>query len=423
MQPLPPLQPTAPRLLLPALCVGAFIATCTGPSLSPFLLDIARDLDSEFATIANMVTLINVTWGSMAFVGGFASDRIGRRPVLIGGLTLLGIALIACSRAPSVLALGATELLCGMGGGFYMGTVFATAADGVPANRRGQALGWVVTGQSLAVVLGVPIITLIGAYSDWRGAILAQGAATLAVAAIVTLVVPRQTAAAHSSSAQRTTLRAIMRPRLVGLIVGSLTDRMCFVATTIYLPTFLILSYGVPKAELAIALMLVATGNVVGNLVGSYLTDRVPSRVALFGFSSLGAGLFAAPLLGWPAGLAISLALGMGYALFNSTGRPALLAALTEVPADVRGTLLGLNMSVASLGWITTVIGGSWLITTWGFGGLAAFAAGAGLLGATVAASMHFSSRMAPESAGSTRPNALPSRHSAGQSARDGGVR
>ena len=44
-----------------------------------------------------------------------------------------------------------------------MGTVFATVSDHVQPSRRGSALGWVMTGQSLSLVLGVPLATLIGA--------------------------------------------------------------------------------------------------------------------------------------------------------------------------------------------------------------------------------------------------------------------
>ena len=61
-----------------------------------------------------------------------------------------------------------------------MGTVFATVSDHVPRAQRGRALGWVITGQSLSLAVGVPLVTLLGALGGWRIAIASHAVPSLA---------------------------------------------------------------------------------------------------------------------------------------------------------------------------------------------------------------------------------------------------
>jgi predicted MFS family arabinose efflux permease len=61
------------------------------------------------------------------------------------------------------------------------------------------------------------------------------------------------------------------------------------------------------------------------------------------------------------------------------------MAALANVPDEVRGTVLGLNVTSASFGWLGASALGGWVMTIWGFGGFGPFAAVAALAGAGLA--------------------------------------
>jgi hypothetical protein len=56
------------------------------------------------------------------------------------------------------------------------------------------------------------------------------------------------------------------------------------------------------------------------------------------------------PLMLWRPGVSLSVALGLVYSFANAAGRPALMAALSEVPGEVRGAVLGLNITMSSIG-------------------------------------------------------------------------
>lgn len=375
-------------VMLAVLTAGVFLATSAGAARSPFLLDMAADLGTDLMAIANLMAIMSTTWGGISLVAGTASDRIGRKPILFGALLAMAASTTGIGLAQSYPVAVAWVLLGGIGGGSFMGTVFAAVSDHVPPARRGESLGWVMTGQSLSLVLGVPMATLIGAQLGWRGAHLTHAVLTLLVSLAVLPLLPRRRSARGSArgAAPSAPLRAVLNLRILSLLASATTERVCFAAMSVYLATFLLTTYAVPLEGLALALLLVALGNLVGNLVGGRIADRGPSRVRIYGVSLGLTGLAALPLLLWTPAIEVSIGLGFAYAFANALGRPALMAALSAVPEGVRGSVLGLNVTFASVGWITAATVGGWLIALYGFASLGIFCAGVALIGVAVLA-------------------------------------
>lgn len=59
-----------PWSLLFATSLGMFAAAASGAVRSPFLIDIARDLGSSVAVVANVLSVISVAWAVSAAVAG-----------------------------------------------------------------------------------------------------------------------------------------------------------------------------------------------------------------------------------------------------------------------------------------------------------------------------------------------------------------
>jgi predicted MFS family arabinose efflux permease len=132
-------------------------------------------------------------------------------------------------------------------------------------------------------------------------------------------------------------------------------------------------------------LALFAGGNILGTVLGGQLADRLPNRLHTFAAAMAGSAAVALALFLWTPGLAHSVALGFGYVFVNAIARPSLMAALANVPDEVRGTVLGLNVTSASFGWLGAAALGGWMMTAFGFGGFGPLAAGVGLVGAALA--------------------------------------
>ena len=84
---------------------------------------------------------------------GRLSDRYGRRPMILAGLTASALAYLAFGLANTLPLLFLMRLLQGVGGGI-VGVVQAYVTDSVPARDRTQALGWLTVATNIGVTLG-----------------------------------------------------------------------------------------------------------------------------------------------------------------------------------------------------------------------------------------------------------------------------
>ena len=126
-------------------------------------------------------------------------------------------------------------------------------------------------------------------------------------------------------------------------------------------------------------------GNILGTLLGGQLADRLTNRLAIFAAAMLTSAVAAVALFGWQIDLATSVALGFSYVFFNAIARPSLMASLSDVPDHVRGTVMGLNVTCSSIGWLGAAGLGGWMIGTYGFAGFGPLAAAVAVIGACLA--------------------------------------
>ena len=371
--------------MLVAMSAATFVITSSGSATAPFMPAIAADLGTDVPAIAHLFSVQALTWGSSALLFGMLSDRVGRRTTLVVSVVLMGAIRIMFAMSQTYTQAFTWQLLSGFCGGAFMGVVFATVSDHIPAGTRGRALSWVITGQSLSLVVGVPLVTLLGTLGGWRYALGTHGATTVLIALAVRAATPPDIPHPPHAQRARAPLSSLFQFKLVALMGAGTTERVCFATLAVYLPTFLQRAYGVGLSQLALALALVALGNLVGNIVGGRIADRTHSRRAVFGTSLALTAVLAIPTLLWEPGLAVTVALGFVYSLVNATGRPSLMSVLSDMPSEIRGALFGLNVTMASMGWLLAGSVGAALLAAGGFSALGIFCTTMAVIGAILA--------------------------------------
>jgi DHA1 family inner membrane transport protein len=377
-----------PWLLIAATCLATFAITASGSTRAPFLVTMSQDLGVSLGAIANLIGMSSIAWGLVSFAAGIGSDLIGRKPFLVGAPIALAVAMTGVGQGQSFLAVAVWATVAGGTCGLFTGVSMAEIAGRVTDRQRGRALGWIMTGQSMTLLIGVPLASWIGASIGWRGVNYCVAGLSL-VSALAMVVVTKSVVreGAVRRAAKRPSLRTALTGPVLRLLGSVIAERICFGLSAVYYATFMLQTYDLSLQFLALPLMIFALGNILGTIVGGQLGDRLHDRALTFALALMASGIVAILLFGWQAGIGVSTALGFTFMFTNALSRPSLMAALADVPAEVRGTVLGLNSTAASAGWLGAAAIGGWILATVGFAGFGPFAAVLAILGAILALS------------------------------------
>jgi multidrug resistance protein len=119
----------------------------------PLLPLYAKRLDASASLIGVLSASFPVAQLASSPVWGRVSDRYGRRPALLVGLSASAIAYVIFGFAGSLWQLFVSRFVQGLGGG-TTGVAQAYVADTMPPHERAKALGWLSAATSAGVIVG-----------------------------------------------------------------------------------------------------------------------------------------------------------------------------------------------------------------------------------------------------------------------------
>ena len=122
--------------MLLALCAATFVVTSSGWHRAVPGDDRRRSVHRSAGGRAS-VSVQALVWGTAALVAGVFSDRFGRRGILVAAVVLLGATRLGFATSHSYAEAVGWQVVSGLGGGAFMGTVYATVSDHVPPARAG----------------------------------------------------------------------------------------------------------------------------------------------------------------------------------------------------------------------------------------------------------------------------------------------
>src|SRR6185369_6200065 len=132
------------RLLLICCTIGA-VCFFGAYMRIPVLPLYAASLGADAIQVGMINAAFMLSAGLLAIPSGLLSDRLGQRPMLLGGLLLMSSSslLIPFSRGPLLMA--AIYLLFGAGLAAFTPTMMSFVADVTPRSHLGRAYSWYTT--------------------------------------------------------------------------------------------------------------------------------------------------------------------------------------------------------------------------------------------------------------------------------------
>ena len=133
--------------------------------LGPQFTQIFGISNAQFGLLVSAYTLSAGCSGLLASMG---VDRFGRKQLLLWLYGLFGLATLACGLASTYAGLMAARIAAGIFGGVLSALSQTVVADVVPFERRGVAMGVVMTSFSVSTVAGVPLGLFLAAHWSWH---------------------------------------------------------------------------------------------------------------------------------------------------------------------------------------------------------------------------------------------------------------
>ncbi|HTT68392.1 MAG TPA: MFS transporter [Gemmatimonadales bacterium] len=361
---------------LVVLFITAFVDMVGFALVLPLLPYYAKEYGATALLVGVLVSSFSVAQLAMAPLWGRASDRYGRRPMIIAGLALSAVAYAVFAFAGSVWLLLLSRVVQGMGGG-TIGVVQAYVADATPPDQRTRSLGWLSAVTSLGAVVGPAF----GSILDQAGGQRAPGLAAAALATLIAVFAwrflresremrPPGAIRAASRTGAVALRRVLSHPRepasrliwIYAIAIGA------FYGTGPTMPLLLSARLGVTEHTIGYFFMYFGAMGVIARagLLGWVLGRLGEARLSRLGIGLLAAGLCLLSVArSYPVLMASMTLMPLGTAFLF----PCVTGLLSQVvPGTDRGLYMGVQQTFGGVSRVAFPVAAGYAMDQFGYG-------------------------------------------------------
>lgn len=242
------------------------------PMLFPFL---KSQLGVGYVELGFALTVSAVVSGLTQAPTGYLVDHFGARKILLGGLTLGGLALIMLGLHLSYASLIACAVLLGLANSVYHPADYAILAEHMDEARMGRAFSIHTFAGYFGGAVAPAIVAALVTVSGGVGALLASGAIGVLVALLlVAMNIPD--AGAHKAKPGNTNLpkQAVITPALITLTALFMLLSLSVAGINNFGVVALMSGYGATYSIANVALTAFLGSSAAGVLAGGFLADH-----------------------------------------------------------------------------------------------------------------------------------------------------
>ena len=270
-------------------------------AFATMLLIVRQEVGLSYADVGLLAGIFYGVSGVAQTAAGFAVDRFGARPILAGGLFVVGVGLGLISFAHSFPAFAAIAVVAGLGNSVFHPADFALLNSSVTQSRLGRAYSIHGLGGSLGWA-AAPVMYFLDSMFGWIGAALIGALPGIVLSFLV--LIHRRELVDHRIKERAAAARHGTTPALTLFLQPTLL--LCLVyfallaANTVGIQQFAVPAwgsmFGITETYAAFCLIVFIVGSAAGMLVGGLFADRVRrhDRVAAIGL--LVAAAFTVPI-------------------------------------------------------------------------------------------------------------------------------
>lgn len=331
--------------------------------LGPQLTRLFGISDAQFGLLVSAYTL---SAGVSGLLAATYIDRFGRKRLLMVLYVLFGLATLACGVAPTYGALMVARILAGMFGGVLSAVGQTIIADVIPYERRGRAMGIVMTSFSVSTVAGVPLGLVVAERWGWNMPFIAIALLCGVLTMVAARVLPAMTAHVHGAS-QHTVMGGIAQ------VLADANHRRAFLFSALlmstgftvipYITIYLQVNVGVQSGQIPWVYLCGGVVTLFTARLFGRMTDR-HGKVTTFRWLAVAVAvpLLSVTLLGQVPLWVVLVATTLMFALMSGRMIPGMAILTAAANPALRGTFMTLNAAVQSAAMGLASLAGGMLI-------------------------------------------------------------
>lgn len=313
--------------------------------LGPMFMRVFKISPVEFSTLVSSYTF---SAGIVGFLGALYADHFDRKKFLLFNFTGFIIGTFMCAIAPNFAALLIARIIAGAFGGILNANVLSFVADLIPFQRRGNAMGIIMSSFSISSVLGVPTGLYIATLFDWHAAFYFICIISVIFWLLAFLILPsikiKREPKSFTENLKNFRSIIIQKDYIQSFTLTSVLGFGIFMIIPFISP-YMVRNVGLTEGQLPLIYLVggtftIMSARIIGKLcdkVGSFRVFRVVAVISVFPIFLL---------TNLPAGLPVWMALVV-TTMFTMTGSGRFIPAMTLVSAVVkpqeRGTFMSLE--------------------------------------------------------------------------------
>ncbi|WP_210418206.1 MFS transporter [Ruania zhangjianzhongii] len=161
-------DPRRRRAILLAVCIALMAVVASVSGLNVAQPQLATTFDASQGQVLWIINTYTLTLAALLLPMGAIGDRLGRKPVLIAGLAVFGLANIAAPVAPVMEVMLAARLLSGIGAAMIMPVTLSVITSSFPGKERSRAIGMWAAVAGGGGILGMYLSALLVDIASWR---------------------------------------------------------------------------------------------------------------------------------------------------------------------------------------------------------------------------------------------------------------
>lgn len=328
--------------------------------LAPIVVEIGSQLDASVSAVGQARTVMAAVAAAASLRVGPFIDRVGVRPAILWGAALAVTGHLITALAPGLAVFYFGHVFIGLGVAALLSGGFAGAGAWFDEDDAPWALGYVVGSQSIAWIVGNPIIGVLTDAFSWRLAYFVPGIAALAALAAA-LAVPRAERHVPDAGTVPSGMASIARDRSARRwTIAEFVAYSAWTAELTYIGAFYVQTYDVRESVVGFLLAIGSVAFLISTLGTQRLVQSLGGRRRrLVVTGALAMGCMVALIMNVTPSVTFTVALFFVMALcagFRSTGSSAL--ALGLLPAQP-GAMMAARTTSAQLGYtIGAMLGG-----------------------------------------------------------------